>query len=194
MIAHARVLLRVSVGVVLTFAMAGTVRADLNFSIEPAPGSPHLRHLVIGETFQVDVTLSTTDATETLQQNGLTAGISNLQEVTFTSVAVNMQSGDHIPVSPSPGNLMTYTLLASAAGSGYIQISGTISTNMESIAELGTIDYTVTGVAVPEPSSAVVAAIGAAAFIAYGWSRHPWKQRRRPEVPLNESLNGDAYN
>jgi hypothetical protein len=35
-------------------------------------------------------------------------------------------------------------------------------------------------VAVPEPSTALVGAFGAAAFLAYGWSRHRREQRRQP--------------
>jgi hypothetical protein len=33
--------------------------------------------------------------------------------------------------------------------------------------------------AVPEPSTAMVAALGAVAFVAYGWSRHRRDQRRQ---------------
>ncbi len=48
----------------------------------------------------------------------------------------------------------------------------------------GGLDHTLTvqigpSVAVPEPSTALVAAIGAVAFIAYGWSRHRREQRRQ---------------
>jgi hypothetical protein len=38
---------------------------------------------------------------------------------------------------------------------------------------------TLSGVAVPEPSTAIAAALGAVAFLAYGWSRHRRAQRRQ---------------
>jgi hypothetical protein len=54
---------------------------------------------------------------------------------------------------------------------------------------MGTTDPWVIATVVPEPSTAIVAAFGAVAFIAYGWSRYRRGQRQRREKGTSQSCS-----
>jgi hypothetical protein len=111
---------------------------------------------------QISATISTIDASPTvpaisdIQLANIVADNGTDQINIVFDINYNISGGDNFEIS-SDSNARGYPL----AGDGHWTISGATAT------------------ATPEPSTALVAAFGAVAFAAYGWSRHRRAQRRQ---------------
>jgi hypothetical protein len=162
----------------LMLGVAGPTRADLTLVMQPGPGVD-ITHLTVGQTYEVDIIGEGTTPGEHIVSGG--GGIFLLTgPIQVQSTDLGPHINDDLTTHPV---VITLDIIASTPGSGTISTQNTtFNTNLATYSNLasGPLSYTViAAVSVPEPSTAVVAAFGGVAFIAYGWSRHRREQRRQ---------------
>ena len=129
-----------------------------------------------GSTLSGTVTIDVTSGTATSWD--LTAG-----SYQFLSLDSQQNAGGAILLSGDDSSIAQLSLFIPVAGlAGYTGGSLTTSSNLQLLPSFDQTQLTSGSLtSVPEPSTLAIGAIGAVAFLAYGWSRqsrHPRKQRQ----------------